>query len=240
MSIPLLTTKFFVPPARPNLVSRPRLLEQLNTHQSQSHRIGLISSAAGSGKTTLVVQWLATQEQVVPDEYAIVGHSRGGELALLLASRYPQIKATVALAPSSVVFPGSPQGFFDLLAGQHSAWSYQGKPLPFVPWPISLKNAPSLVTFHQRQMFEQALSDERAVNSAIIPVENANGPILCVSATQDEIWPSGLMCDQIVDRLTHKGFLFHYDHISHDHTHGWCGLEDCWEEVVGFLDEYFK
>jgi len=185
-------------------------------------------------------QWLAAQEQVIPDEYAVVGHSRGGELALLLASRYPQIKAAVAIAPGSVLFPGSPQGFFDLLAGQHSAWSYQGKPLPFVPWSISLKNAPALVTDYQTQMFEQALRNQEAVESAVIPVEKAGGPILCISAAQDEIWPSTLMCDQIVNRLKRNDFPFHYEHIAHDHTHGWCGPEECWGKVVAFLGEYFK
>jgi hypothetical protein len=127
-----------------------------------------------------------------------------------------------------------------LLAGQHSTWSYQGKPLPFVPWPISLKNAPGLVTFHQRLMFEQALLNDQAVESAVIPVENASGPIQCISATQDEIWPSSLMCDQIMQRLAQNGFPYHYEHISHDHTHGWCGLEDCWGKVVSYLGEYFK
>jgi len=187
-----------------------------------------------------VFQWLAAQDQIVPDEYALIGHSRGGDLALLLASRYPQIKAVVALAPSSVLFPGSPQGFFDILAGQHSAWSYQGKPLPFVPWPISLKNAPSLVTFRQRHMFEQALCNDQAVRDATIPVENMRGPILCISATQDEIWPSTLMCDQIIHRLAQNRFPFYFEHVSHGYTHGWCGLEECWGKVVGFLGEYYK
>ena len=185
-------------------------------------------------------QWLAAQEQVIPNDYAVVGHSRGGELALLLASRYPQIRATAALAPSSVLFPGSPRGFFDVLTGQHSAWSFQGKPLPFVPWPISLENAQGLATFKQRPMFEEALHNDRAVEAAIIPVENANGPVLCVSADQDEIWPSGLMCDQIVTRLKQSNFSFHYEQLSHDQTHGWCGLEACWGKVVDFLGEYFK
>ena len=185
-------------------------------------------------------QWLSNQAQVIPDEYAVVGHSRGGELALLLASRYPQIKSVVAIAPSSVLFPGSPQGFFDVVSGQHAAWSYQGTPLPFVPWPVSLRNAPGLVTLRQRSLFEQALSNDQAVGSAAIPVENTNGPILCISAAQDEIWPSTLMCNQIVDRLKQMGFPFRYEHVMHDHTHGWCGFEECWGNVIDFLEENFR
>ena len=52
----LLATKFFVPSNRPELVSRPRLIEQLN---NDLHRkLTLISAPAGFGKTTLVSEWV--------------------------------------------------------------------------------------------------------------------------------------------------------------------------------------
>ncbi len=185
-------------------------------------------------------KWLATNKQIIPDGYALVGHSRGGELALLLASRYPQIKVVAAQAPSSVVFPGSPLGLFDILAGQHSAWTYQGQPLPFVPWPISLQYAPSLLTGRQTTMFDDALLNENAVKSAAIPIEKASGPILCVSANQDEVWPSRKMCDQIITKLRQNNFPYYYEQFSHDYAHGWCGLQECWGKVVNFLDDYFE
>ena len=51
----LLSTKFYVPPVRPTLISRPRLLERL------AHGLGgpltLISAPAGYGKTTLFSEW---------------------------------------------------------------------------------------------------------------------------------------------------------------------------------------
>ena len=53
----LLTTKFFVPKTRSNLISRPRLLEQLNA--GLHRRIILVSAPAGFGKTTLVSEWVA-------------------------------------------------------------------------------------------------------------------------------------------------------------------------------------
>ena len=55
-----LSTKFFIPQARPNLVSRPRLTEQLNTGLHQ--KLTLISAPAGFGKTTLVSAWAANCE----------------------------------------------------------------------------------------------------------------------------------------------------------------------------------
>ncbi len=43
------------------MVDRPRLLDKLNSIQSPGFRLGVISAPAGSGKTTLVVQWLNEQ-----------------------------------------------------------------------------------------------------------------------------------------------------------------------------------
>jgi LuxR family maltose regulon positive regulatory protein len=47
-----------MPPVRPNLISRPRLLESLT--QSFENRLILLSAPAGFGKTTLLSEWLAT------------------------------------------------------------------------------------------------------------------------------------------------------------------------------------
>ncbi|MDY7076899.1 MAG: LuxR C-terminal-related transcriptional regulator [Chloroflexota bacterium] len=55
MSTPLLKTKLYIPPPRPELVSRPRLLEQLNA--GLDRKLTLVSAPAGFGKTTLVAEW---------------------------------------------------------------------------------------------------------------------------------------------------------------------------------------
>jgi len=52
----LLATKFFVPSNRPELVSRPRLIEQLN--EGLHRKLTIVSAPAGFGKTTLVTEWL--------------------------------------------------------------------------------------------------------------------------------------------------------------------------------------
>lgn len=57
MATPLLTTKLFVPPVRPDLVSRPRLIERLST--GLHRKLTLISAPAGFGKTTLLSEWVA-------------------------------------------------------------------------------------------------------------------------------------------------------------------------------------
>ena len=53
----LLQTKLYIPPLRPTLVSRPRLVERLNKGLQQGNKLTLVSAPAGFGKTTLVSEW---------------------------------------------------------------------------------------------------------------------------------------------------------------------------------------
>jgi LuxR family maltose regulon positive regulatory protein len=66
---PLLQTKLHIPPIRPGLVTRPRLIERLSaalstgdgfsrTRDAFSRALTLISAPAGFGKTTLVSEWV--------------------------------------------------------------------------------------------------------------------------------------------------------------------------------------
>src|ERR1700676_784816 len=57
MPTPILTTKLYVPPLRPEMVNRSRLLARLN--EGLHRKLILISAPAGFGKTTLVSQWVA-------------------------------------------------------------------------------------------------------------------------------------------------------------------------------------
>ena len=71
MTTPLLTTKLYIPPVRPDpstglrtrLVSRPRLLERLNA--GLHRKLTIISAPAGFGKTTLLSEWVASTKQSV-------------------------------------------------------------------------------------------------------------------------------------------------------------------------------
>jgi LuxR family maltose regulon positive regulatory protein len=58
MPVSVLMTKLFVPPPRPNLVPRPRLIARLDAGLRLGHRLTLISAPAGFGKTTLVSEWV--------------------------------------------------------------------------------------------------------------------------------------------------------------------------------------
>ncbi len=56
MPTTLMTTKFFPPPPRLQLVLRSRLIERLRLGLEQGRKLALVSAPAGFGKTTLVVE----------------------------------------------------------------------------------------------------------------------------------------------------------------------------------------
>ncbi len=60
MPSPILTTKLYIPPPRPDLVSRPRLFDCLQ--RGADSKLTLISAPAGYGKTTLLSEWISQSE----------------------------------------------------------------------------------------------------------------------------------------------------------------------------------
>jgi len=86
-------------------------------------------------------------------------------------------------------------------------------------------------------MFENALANARAVEKATIQVEKARGPILLVSFTKDQIWPSTFMCEQVLHRLTAHGFAFQCQHQAYPTTHSNWSVEPCWTGILAFLKQ---
>jgi len=64
MSAPFLATKLFIPPPRPKVVLRPRLIQRLTG--GMHCKLTLISAPAGFGKTTLISEWVAGCERLEP------------------------------------------------------------------------------------------------------------------------------------------------------------------------------
>ena len=92
-----------------------------------------------------------------------------------------------------------------------------GEPLPFVPVPSSA--VPALVKGDLRGAWERMLEDEEAVDRAAIPVERINGPILLLSATRDEFWPSSELSESIIERLRKHDFRHRHEHVPIEGGH---------------------
>jgi LuxR family maltose regulon positive regulatory protein len=61
MTTSILTTKLYIPSARPGLVSRPRLIKQLD--EGLHRKLALISAPAGFGKTTVISEWIHQKDE---------------------------------------------------------------------------------------------------------------------------------------------------------------------------------
>jgi len=141
----------------------------------------------------------------------LMGASKGGELVLNLASRYSCFKGVIALSTSHVSFPAL------TIAANTSSWMYNDMEVTYVPAPFKIIWPALQGDLHSA--FSMMLENTKAVEQAEIEVERINGPILMLSADQDEQWPATKMSKQMMERLKRKGFVHRYEHIVVEGMH---------------------
>jgi dienelactone hydrolase len=137
--------------------------------------------------------WMMQRPEILPDRIAVVGTSRGGELALQLGSMYPQITAVVAYVPANVRYPSCCRDM------RVPAWTWQGQPLAFVS-PRLMRGNPGLA------------------KRAEIAVEHTHGPILLISGEDDGVWESTGMANAVVGRLKQAHFPYAYELLKYPHA----------------------
>ncbi len=144
------------------------------------------------------INWLGRQPEVNQDKIVVMGASRNAELALLIASHYPElIKGLIAYSPSSVSWSNTVLPFnSDSLK---ASWTFKGKDIPYIPMP-KLSAAKS-TTINTLDYWSRGLSQKADLERAAIEVEKISGPILLFSGKDDELWPSAQMADMIEERL---------------------------------------
>ncbi len=169
-------------------------------------------------------------KKVDSKKIAVVGGSRGADLALSLGSYYKDISAVVGMSSSHAVFPGHTQEFTT------SCWTFEGKELPFIP--VNEAAVPSLMKGDLRGTFEAMLKDTVAEQRSLIKVEKINGPVLLLSATNDEIIPAVEMGKKMMARLKNNHFKYHYQHIILEGTHA--EPTKHFDAIFTFLDSHFK
>jgi hypothetical protein len=128
----------------------------------------------------------------------VFGVSKGAEAALLLATRDPRITLTVAMSPSSVVWANLGAGRDGVTSPYRSSWTWQGEPLPFVPyddsWEVPRGDWPSYLGLYERSL--RTFADR--TDAARIPVEQIGGTVIVSAGSDDHVWPSDAFAAAIV------------------------------------------
>ncbi len=164
--------------------------------------------------------WLKAQPEIDALRIGVLGISRGAELALLLGTRFPEVHAVAAYAPSSVAWAA---GGRDKVTGEIiPSWTWQGSPVRFAPLPlrgfmwrsaIPVAVLKRLVMF--KNLFRAGLRNRERIEHAAIPVERIRGPVLLVSGGDDHLWPAAEMSEAIVARLKNNGFAHAVEHLHY-------------------------
>lgn len=167
------------------------------------------------------IEWFTDRPDVRNEPLGAVGGSRGGELALLLATRVPALTTVVATVPSGVVWPSPSEG-------DVSSWTEDGEPVEYVPvsfgWATIREFADAFVRRRPvsvRHAFEVLDdTDDETLEAATIPVETIGGPVLLVSGGDDQVWPADL-ARVAADRLAEHDYPHPHQHRHYpDAGHG--------------------
>jgi acetyl esterase/lipase len=156
--------------------------------------------------------FLAAHPRVDASRLAVMGGSRGGELALLLGQYLPDVRAVVANVPSGYVWGGF---------GEASSWTWRDAPLPFVPAgggrPVLELDDEGRKHVRHRRTFEEdiARAAPEVLDAATIRAEGVQGPVLLVAGDDDQLWPSCPLAEVAMDRLVASGHAARYGDELH-------------------------
>lgn len=148
--------------------------------------------------------WIKKRTDLDGSRMAILGGSKGGELVLLLGTLFPgSMQAIVAIVPDCSIFPGCAED------DPKPAWTYQGsvyKPVAFMA-PVEKEKGlvPEDPIWLTPYFFKGIEEKPKLFEKARIPVEKIRCPILLVSASDDQMWPSAFFSEQVISRCEKSG-----------------------------------
>jgi len=162
-----------------------------------------------------VFAWLSENPITSGKEVWILGMSKGAELALILASRYPFITKMALFAPHAYCFQG-------IAFKNVSSWTYEGKSLPF----IQLKNrwifASMISGFIKNRPFQftdtylKGLRVAQNKEAARIKIENAQADLLLFTSKQCGMWNTFDGSVDIMNTLREHNYPHRYDLVVYE------------------------
>lgn len=163
----------------------------------------------------------------------IVGASTTGMLALVAAAHFPDITLTLAFTPSDFVWQGFMQGKKDgckewPIDGE-STVSYQGKPIPYMPfvyqhpeyWHVveraSKENGDMI---NSCKLFDDSEAAGLLKEEHMIPVEHIKGRLVFIGAADDALWNTAKYIRRMEERLNKtphdcEYVTYLYEHGTH-------------------------
>jgi dienelactone hydrolase len=149
------------------------------------------------------LDWLEARPEVRADRIALMGESRGAELALMIGSLRPDVAGVIAYSPSELRWGA--------VGGGAAAWTLHDMPLAYAQGHYD-RTAP----MHQFTEILDGPADVR--NAAAIEVERIHGPVLLLSSKADEVWPSARMANDIEARLRTNGFSYRVENVQYENA----------------------
>ena len=163
------------------------------------------------------IHWLQSRPDVEKGWLGIHGTSKGGELALLAAAHFEDIKAVVSLSGSPVVFCGIVP--WTEQKELPPSWTYKGKAIPFARPDNSVEISNRCLAMRKagenplRLWYDYLSSDPQITEQATIPLEKIDGSVLLISGADDACWDSVKFNEKAIERLRKCNFNNEYTHL---------------------------
>lgn len=173
------------------------------------------------------VKWC---RQHVADKVGVWGISLGGQLAFLMGSLCGElVSCVVAVNPMHFSMQGM-KSFLCMEFEEGPCFTFRGRNLPYYSFGMTGREFRKRIRRDSRRhcelryirgFYEEAISQMPKDADYIIRTEDTRGPILMLSAGQDCMLPSELICETVCGRLETHGFPYPFEHrcyevASHD------------------------
>jgi acetyl esterase/lipase len=168
---------------------------------------------------------------------AILGVSKGAELALVIAAYTDFADATIAVVPSSVVWQSN-----QITLARNSSWRVHDEPLPFVEYPWFSRGMFAYLTkgpIKARELHEAGIENTKILEQASIPVERISKPVLLQGAKLDSVWQSHEMSLVMMERVNNKSPNHQFTLLAYELDHFLTLHDEPVGDAIKFITETF-